>query len=61
MQQIGSLLILLSPLLLALAFLTEPELGLAGRSWRSYFGMIGLFIGVMAHLVANIGASSRSA
>ena len=60
MQQIGSLLILLSPLLLASAFLTEPELGLAGRSWRSYFGMIGLFAGVMTHLVANAGASSGS-
>lgn len=54
MQQIGSLLILLSPLLLALAFLAEPELGLAGRSWRSYFGMISLFAGVMTHLVASV-------
>jgi hypothetical protein len=53
MQQIGSLLILISPVSLLLAFMAEPALGMAGRSWRSFFGLIGLFAGVMTHLVAS--------
>jgi uncharacterized metal-binding protein len=57
LQQIGSVVILLSPLLLLLAFLAEPGLGLAGRSWRSFFGAIGLFAGVMTHVVASAGRS----
>ncbi len=55
-QQTGSLLILLSAVSLLLAFFSESALGLAGRSWRSYFGMIALFAGVMAHLVASLGS-----
>jgi hypothetical protein len=54
LQQIGSLLILLSVLSLLVAFSSEPPLGFAGRSWQSYAGMIGLFAGVMAHLVASL-------
>ena len=54
LQQIGSLLILLSAVSLLLAFMAEPALGMAGRSWRSYFGLIALFAGVMAHTVASI-------
>lgn len=54
MQQIGSLLILLSAASLLLAFMAEPALGMAGRSWRSYFGLIALFAGVMTHTVASI-------
>jgi hypothetical protein len=42
---------------LLMAFLSEPVLGIAGRSWRSYFGLLGLFAGVMAHIVASAGAS----
>lgn len=57
LQQIGSLPILLSPVFLATAFFSEPALGLGGRSWRSYFGLIGLFAGVMTHIVASVGAS----
>jgi hypothetical protein len=38
LQQIGSLLILFSPVILVMAFLSEPAYGLAGRGWRSYFG-----------------------
>jgi uncharacterized protein YjeT (DUF2065 family) len=45
LQKIGSVLILLSALSLLIAFLVEPAFGLAGRSWRSYFGLIGLFAG----------------
>lgn len=54
LQRIGSLLILLSALSLLTAFMTEPSLGMAGRSWRSYFGLIALFAGVMTHLVAAV-------
>lgn len=50
--------ILLSPLLLLIAFFAEPAFGLAGRSWRSYFGLIGLFAGMMTHIVATAGLSS---
>jgi hypothetical protein len=57
LQGIGSLLILLAPISLLMAFLSEPVLGIAGRSWRSYFGLLGLFAGVMAHIVASAGAS----
>ena len=56
LQEVGSLLILLSPLLLTLAFFSEPALGLLGRSWRGYYGMLALFVGAMAHLVASAGA-----
>ena len=55
-QQTGSLLILLSAVSLLLAFFSESALGLAGRSWRSYFGMIALFAGAMAHLFASLGS-----
>jgi hypothetical protein len=56
MQIIGSILILTSVLLLSIAFLAEPPLGMAGRGWRSLLGMVSLFVGVMSHLVANAGA-----
>jgi hypothetical protein len=56
LQQIGSLLILLSVLSLLMAFSSEPPLGFAGRGWRSYTGMIALFAGVMAHLAASVGS-----
>jgi hypothetical protein len=54
MQRIGSLLILFSTLSLILAFNAEPALGMAGRGWRSFFGLIGLFAGVMTHFVVGI-------
>ena len=54
LQRAGSLLILLSAVSLLVAFLAEPSLGMAGRSFRSYFGLIGLFAGAMTHLVATI-------
>lgn len=56
LQSIGSILILTSVLLLSLAFLAEPPLGMAGRGWRSLLGMVALFVGVMTHLVASAGA-----
>ena len=39
LQQIGSPLILFSAVSLLLAFIAEPTLGIAGRSWRSSFGL----------------------
>lgn len=60
LQQVGSVLILLSVVALLLAFMTEPSLGLAGRGWRSFFGLIGLFAGVLSHLVAVIADKNRS-
>lgn len=56
LQTIGSTLILTSVLLLSMAFLTEPPLGMAGRGWRSLIGMVALFVGVMTHLFASAGA-----
>ena len=54
LQQLGSLLILLSAASLLAAFIVEPALGMAGRGWRTYFGLIALFAGVMTHLIASI-------
>ena len=51
LQQIGSLLILLSVISLIVAFITEPTFGIAGRSWRSFAGLIALFSGVITHTV----------
>jgi len=56
LQILGSILILTSVLSLSMAFLTEPQFGMAGRGWRSLFGLISLFVGVMMHLVGSIGA-----
>jgi hypothetical protein len=57
LQLFGSSLIALSAVSLLIAFVAEPALGLAGRSLRSYFGLIALFAGVMTHLVASVGRS----
>jgi len=54
LQEIGSLLMILSAVALLMAFIAEPTLGMAGRSWRSFFGVIALFAGVMTHLVASV-------
>jgi hypothetical protein len=54
LQHIGSLLIVLSVVSLLMAFVSEPALGMAGRSWQSFFGLIALFAGVMTHLVASL-------
>jgi hypothetical protein len=53
LQHLGSLLIVLSPILLLLAFLAEPERGLVGRGWRSQFGLFTLFGGVLFHWIAT--------
>ena len=58
LQIVGSVLILVPVFLLLRAFVAEPPLGFPGRGWRSYLGLIALFVGVMVHLVANAGADS---
>jgi len=54
LQQTGSLLIQFSAMALLVAFMAEPAFGMAGRSWRSFSGLIALFAGVMTHLVASV-------
>lgn len=56
-QRSGSLLILVAPILLLMAFMAEPQFGMVGRSWRGLYALIALFAGVMAHIVASAGAS----
>ena len=60
LQQGGSLLIILSPISLLLAFVAEPARGMAGRSWLSFFGLIALFAGVMMHFVSSLTRSLRA-
>jgi hypothetical protein len=60
LQIAGSAPILAAPAVLLIAFLQEPEFGMAGRSWRGYFGLIGLFAGVLAHLLAGVTGRSDS-
>jgi hypothetical protein len=52
LQRLGSILILSSPFFLGLAFLTEPERGLVGRSWRAEAGLFTLLGGALAHFLA---------
>ncbi len=53
LQVFGSMLILASPFFLALAFLGEPGLGIAGRSWRTGAGLFTLLGGALAHFIAS--------
>src|SRR5215469_2811024 len=55
LQVAGSLLILLSLVLLTLAFVDEPGGGIAGRSLQSAFGWFTLLGGGLAHFCANVG------
>lgn len=54
LQWIGSLLVLFSPLLLLLAFMAEPEHGMAGRGWRSLLGLFAVFLGVTLHFISSL-------
>jgi hypothetical protein len=57
LQVAGSLLIILSLALLTLAFVDEPGAGIAGRSLQSAFGWFALFLGGLAHFLANVGTA----
>ena len=61
LQTIGTAAVLFSPAFLLLAFLHEPALGIAGRSWRSQLGVIPLVIGVALHFVASLDVRSDPA
>lgn len=52
-QRAGSMLLVLAPFLLVLAFIAEPEGGIAGRSWRSSLGLYAMFGGAMLHVAAK--------
>jgi len=58
----GSVLLLLSPVLLTLAFLVESPLGNAGRSWRGSGGIFALFGGTLLHALSQLknGASAAN-
>lgn len=58
----GSVLLLVSPALLTLAFLVESPLGLAGRSWRGGGGIYALFAGTLLHALSQVknGASPEN-
>jgi hypothetical protein len=53
LQRIGSVLIMASPFFLGMAFLAEPGLGVAGRSWRTSAGLFTLVGGALAHFIAS--------
>jgi len=55
LQNLGSVFLVTSPLLLAAAFLIEPSYGLAGRTWWSKFGLFTMLGGVVAHFIASAG------
>jgi len=52
----GSILLLLSPVLLTIAFLVEPAAGFQSEMRWSHFGLYALFGGGMLHLVSGGGA-----
>src|SRR5215813_1920152 len=52
-QLLGSALLLFSPAALMLAFLIEPPLGLAGRSWMSRQGLFTLLGGTLFHAMSH--------
>ncbi len=60
-QQIGSVLLLISPILLTIAFFQEPAHGLAGRSWRSTYALLALFAGSLLHVLGVFAEAAKRA
>ena len=58
-QSIGSGLVAVAPVLLVLAFATEPDQGFRADLPRSAFGQFALFGGCMLHAVARLARSGR--
>jgi hypothetical protein len=58
-QQIGSVLLLISPILLTIAFFQEPEHGLAGRSWRSSYALYALLAGSLLHVLSVFAEQAK--
>lgn len=59
LQHLGSMLFLIAPVLLVLAFAAEPPAGLTDHTWRSSLGQYALFGGGIAHLLAAAGATRK--
>ena len=53
-QIAGSALVAAAPVLLAVAFLREPELGLAGRSAWSALGLFAMAGGILLHMTSRL-------
>ena len=60
-QQIGSVLLMISPILLTMAFFQEPTQGLAGRSWRSHYALYALFAGSLLHVLSVFAERTEKA
>jgi hypothetical protein len=58
-QQIGSVLVLISPILLTIAFFQEPAHGLAGRSWRSSYALYALLAGSLLHVLSVFAEQAK--
>src|SRR5712692_9754838 len=59
LQLLGSILFLIAPVLLILAFAAEPPAGLTDNIWRGSFGQFALFGGGVAHFLAAAGAMRK--
>lgn len=59
-QLAGSILLLLAPVLLLIAFLTEPQHGLQAEMPAGRSGILAMALGVGAHLVSGVGMRERS-
>jgi len=56
---IGSVLILIAPVLLITAFFTEPQFGIRQTPW-SHYGLYAIFGGVVLHLISSAGQSREA-
>ena len=54
LQFLGSALLIFATIALAIAFASEPPLGLAGRSWASRQGLFALLGGVLLHGLSRL-------
>ena len=59
LQYLGSILFLVAPVLLILAFAAEPPAGLTGNTGRSSFGQYALFGGAVAHFLGAAGTKPK--
>jgi hypothetical protein len=58
-QIIGSGLLMISPVLLSLAFIIEPKRVFRAEMWWSAAGLYSLFAGCMAHFASGVGNPHR--
>jgi hypothetical protein len=55
LQLTGSVFLLLAPVLLLIAFLTEPQYGLRGTLRFGRGGILAMALGTLAHLLSGVG------